>query len=78
MFDISKEIDSSPLAAYLYPNNKDIHEKFIERINAGGYCINDSMLQLLNHNLLLEVSILVVLVHIMVNIVLKLCLLENQ
>lgn len=48
---ISKNIDASPLAAYLYSNNDEIQETFLQNINAGGYCINDAIMHLLNHNL---------------------------
>lgn len=44
-------IDNSPLAAYLYSNNNQLIEKFKEKINAGGYCVNDSLSHILNHNL---------------------------
>lgn len=51
MIDASKLIDNSPLAAYIYTKNKMSIELFIKKVNAGSYCINDSMSQILNHNL---------------------------
>lgn len=49
--EIANTIDNSPLAAYLY-SNKVMHQKmFFNKINAGGYCINDSITHILNHNL---------------------------
>lgn len=47
----ANSIDNSPLAAYLYTKNKSDFQKFINNINAGGYCINDSITHILNHNL---------------------------
>lgn len=44
-------IDNSPLAAYLYSSQDIIRKKFINDINAGGYCINDSMSHITNHYL---------------------------
>lgn len=51
MIDASNSIDSSPLAAYLYSNGKRAIELFLKKINAGSYCINDSLVQTSNHNL---------------------------
>ncbi len=45
------DIDDSPLAAYIYSQNKDVYEKFINEINAGGYCVNDSVSHITNHHL---------------------------
>lgn len=46
-----KKIDSSPLATYIYTGNEVLANKFISKINAGGYCVNDSISHILNHNL---------------------------
>ncbi len=51
MINASNLIDASPLAAYIYSNSKKSIELFIKKINSGSYCINDSMSQILNHNL---------------------------
>ena len=44
-------IDSSPLAAYLFSNKKQIRDYFINNVNAGGYCFNDALSHILNHRL---------------------------
>ncbi len=44
-------IDNSPLAAYLYSQNKSDFNNFFNNINAGGYCINDAITHILNHHL---------------------------
>lgn len=49
--EIANKIDNSPLAAYLFSSNHDEIDCFIKNINAGGYCINDPIAHLLNHNL---------------------------
>lgn len=51
MVSIANQINDCPLAAYLYSNNKEDQSYFFDNINAGGYCINDSLTQILNHNL---------------------------
>ncbi|WPL36677.1 aldehyde dehydrogenase family protein [Malacoplasma iowae] len=45
------KIDNSPLAAYIYTGHESLANKFVSVINAGGYCINDSISHILNHNL---------------------------
>lgn len=51
MIEISNNIDNSPLASYIYSNDKNIINLFIQRINSGSYAVNDSMSQILNHHL---------------------------
>lgn len=46
--NLCNSFDSSPLAAYLYSKNKNIITSFLKNINAGGYCINDSLIHLTN------------------------------
>lgn len=45
------KIDSSPLAAYIYTSDVKLINKFVNSINAGGYCVNDSISHILNHHL---------------------------
>lgn len=45
------KIDNYPLAAYIYTGHELLANKFVSVINAGGYCINDSISHILNHNL---------------------------
>ena len=49
--EVINNIDNSPLAAYIYTNNMNVYEKFIKEVNAGGYCVNDSLVHITNHNL---------------------------
>ncbi len=48
---LSKTIDKTPLASYLFSNNKNIEQQFIEHINSGTYAINDAIMQICNHHL---------------------------
>ncbi len=49
--DVINGIDSSPLAAYIYSKDIQNINYFIEHVNAGGYCVNDSVIHLTNGNL---------------------------
>ena len=40
-----------PLAFYLFTNNKDLQEEWIEKIPFGGGCINNADWQFANHHL---------------------------
>lgn len=40
-----------PLALYIFSNNKKLINKVIKRIPSGGVCINDTVSQIMNHNL---------------------------
>ncbi len=49
--EIINGIDNSPLAAYIYSKDKNKIDYFLNHINAGGYCVNDSVIHLTNSNL---------------------------
>ncbi len=40
-----------PLALYIYSNDKDIQQTFINKTMSGGICINDSMLHVAQHDM---------------------------
>ncbi len=48
---ITKQNDPSPLSAYIYSNNKEVINYFLNNVNAGGYGVNDSVIHLTNPNL---------------------------
>ena len=43
--------NEKPLSAYLFTNNSEEKEKFLENISFGGGCINDVIMHISNHNL---------------------------
>ena len=49
--DTIKEIDNTPLAAYLFTNDIFLQDRFVNELVAGGYCINDALIHLTNHHL---------------------------
>lgn len=45
------ENNPTPLALYLFTNNKNIEEKILSEISFGGGCINDTVMHVSSHNL---------------------------
>ena len=43
--------EEKPLSAYLFSNSSDEHEMFLENLNFGGGCINDTLMHISNDNL---------------------------
>jgi aldehyde dehydrogenase (NAD+) len=45
------EVNKNPLALYVFSNNKNLINKVVSEIPAGGVCVNNTMLHAINHNL---------------------------